>query len=108
MKYLPLVWAALRRKPARTLLTCFSVATAFFLFGTLQGINVGIAQIMKITSVTHLVVMSRVNPGSPMPLAHLAQIRAVSGVTAVSPFDVLVGNYQRPNNPIIIIGSDMD
>ena len=75
MKFLPLVWAALRRKPARTLLTCFSIVTAFFLFGTLQGINVGIAKIMELTSRSHLMVMSRVNQGAPMPLAHAAQIR---------------------------------
>ena len=108
MKYLPLVWAALRRKPVRTLLTCFSIVTAFFLFGALQGINVGIAQVMKLTSVSHLVVMSRVNQGQPMPLAHAAQIRAVPGVTAVSPFNVVVGTYQRPTNPMIIIGADFD
>ena len=108
MKYLPLVWAALRRKPARTLLTCFSIVTAFFLFGTLQGINVGIAKVMELTSVSHLVVMSRVNQGAPMPLAHAAQIRSIPGVTAVSPFNVVVGTYQRPNNPMIIIGSDFD
>src|SRR6201996_640177 len=108
MKYLPLVWAALRRKPARTLLTCFSILTAFFLFGTLQGINVGIAQVMKLTSVTHLVVMSRMNAGTPMPLAHAPQILAVPGVTAVSPFNVVVGTYQSPKNPMIIIGADFD
>jgi len=108
VKYLPLVWAALRRKPARTLLTCFSIATAFFLFGALQGINVGIAQVSKLTSVSHLVVMSRVNLNAPMPLAHAAQIASIPGVTAVSPFNVLVGTYQRPNNPLIIIGSDFD
>jgi putative ABC transport system permease protein len=107
MKYLPLVWAALRRKPARTLLTCFSIATAFFLFGTLQGINVGIAQISKLTSVSHLVVMSRVNLGSPLPLAHASQILAVPGVTAVAPIDVLVGTYQRPTNPIVVLGTDI-
>ena len=56
MKYLPLVWAALRRKPTRTLLTCFSIVTAFFLFGTLQGINVGIDKVIKLTSVSHLIV----------------------------------------------------
>ena len=108
MKYLPLVWAALRRKPARTLLTCFSIVTAFFLFGTLQGINVGIAKIMDLTSVSHLMVMSRVNQGAPMPVAHAAQIRSVPGVTAVAPFNAVIGTYQRPNNPIVIIGTDMD
>ncbi|HTB67539.1 MAG TPA: FtsX-like permease family protein [Steroidobacteraceae bacterium] len=108
MKYLPLIWAALRRKPARTLLTCFSIVTAFFLFGALQGINVGIAQIMRLTSESHLVVMSRVTMMAPMPLAHAAQILSVPGVTAVSPINILLGNYQRPNNPIVIVGTDFD
>ena len=108
MKYLPLVWAALRRKPARTLLTCFSIVTAFFLFGTLQGINVGIAKIMELTSRSHLMVMSRVNQGAPLPLAHAAQIRSVPGVTAVAPFNVVAGTYQRPSNTVVIIGTDMD
>ena len=108
MKYLPLVWAALRRKPARTLLTCFSIVTAFFLFGTLQGINVGIANIEKLLSVSHLIVQSRVNQGAAMPLAHKVQIESVPGVTAVAPFTIVIGTYQRPNNPMIIIGSDFD
>jgi putative ABC transport system permease protein len=108
MKYLPLVWAALRRKPARTLLTCFSIATAFFLFGVLQGVNVGIAQVIKLTSVSHLIVQSRVTQNAPMPLAHGVQIAAIPGVIAVAPFNVLAGTYQRPNNPLIIIGTDFD
>jgi hypothetical protein len=33
MKYLPLVWAAIRRKPARAILTLLSVVVAFTLFG---------------------------------------------------------------------------
>ncbi len=53
-------------------------------------------------------VMSRVNQGAAMPLAHAAQIRSVPGVTAVAPFNVLIGTYQRPNNPMLIIGTDFD
>src|SRR5580658_563098 len=108
MKYLPLIWAALRRKPARTLLTCFSIVTAFFLFGTLQGINVGIANVVKLTSVSHLIVQSRVNQGAAMPLAHKVQIESIRGVTAVAPFTVVIGTYQRPNNPMIVIATDFD
>ncbi len=89
MKFLPLIWAALRRKPARTLLTCFSIATAFFLFGTLQGINVGIAKIVKLTSVSHLIVMSRVNHECADAARTRVQIASVPGVTAVAPFTIV-------------------
>ncbi len=107
MKYLPLVWAALRRRPARTLLTVFSIVTAFFLFGVLQGINVGINQAMNLASVSHLVVMSRVSLSAPMPLAHAARIRAIPGVTDVAPFNFMIGTWQDPKNPVVVIGTDV-
>ena len=37
-KYLPLIWAALRRKPVRTTFTFLSVTVAFTLFGLMIGI----------------------------------------------------------------------
>jgi putative ABC transport system permease protein len=107
VKYFPLVWAALRRRKARTLLTAFSIATAFFLFGALQGINLGIARMEKLLDIPALLVMSRVRMDAPLPLAHAARIRAIRGVTAVSPMTALVGTYQSPSNVIVVIGMDL-
>src|ERR1051326_6688150 len=39
MKYVPLIWAALRRKPIRSLVTFLSVMVAFTLFGLTIGLN---------------------------------------------------------------------
>lgn len=107
MKYFPLVWAALRRRPGRTLLTLLSIVTAFFLFGMLQGFNVGLNSAMNLANVAHLVVMSRVSLNSPMPLAHAARIASVPGVTAVTPINVVFGTYQRPTNIQVVIGVDI-
>jgi len=107
VKYLPLIWAALRRRKARTLLTAFSIATAFFLFGALKGIDAGIASVEKLLDVPELLVMSRVRMDAPLPLAHAARIRAVPGVTAVSPMTALVGDYQTPRNVLVVIGMDI-
>jgi len=107
MKYLPLVWGALRRRPGRTLLTLLSVTTAFFLFGALQGFNVGINSALELTNVAHLVVMSRVSLNAPMPLAHAAKIASVPGVTAVTPINVVFGTYQRPTNIEVVLGVDL-
>ena len=107
MRYLPLIWAALRRRPSRTLLTLFSILTAFFLFGMLQGFNVGINSAMQLANVAHLIVASRVSMNAPMPLAHAARIASVPGVTAVSPINVVFGSYQRPTNIEVVIGVDM-
>ncbi len=107
MKYFPLVWAALRRRKARTLLTAFSIVTAFFLLGALEGINAGIASMEKLLDVPQLLVMSRVRMDAPLPLAHAARIRAVPGVTAVSPMTALVGTYQSPTNLMVVVGMDL-
>jgi putative ABC transport system permease protein len=107
LKYLPLIWAALRRRKARTILTFLSIVTAFFLFGVLQGVNVGIKQAMKLTSTARLVVNSRVALYDPMPIANAARIAAVPGVEHVAGFTVLAGTYQRPSNVQLVIGTDL-
>ena len=48
MKYLPLVWAAIRRKPARAILTLLSVVVAFTLFGMMIGMNATIAALHSV------------------------------------------------------------
>jgi putative ABC transport system permease protein len=108
MKYLPLIWAALRRRPARTLLTALSIATAFFLFGVLQGVNMGIDEVMKVVNVAHLRVMSRVNMADTMPMSHVARIAALPGVKAVTGLVFVIGSYQRPNNMQAAIGVDIE
>ena len=39
MRYLPLIWAAVMRKPTRAILTLLSVTVAFTLFGLMIGLN---------------------------------------------------------------------
>ena len=41
MKYLPLVWSGIWRKPVRTALVFIQVCVAFALFGVLQGMKTG-------------------------------------------------------------------
>jgi putative ABC transport system permease protein len=108
MKFFPLAWAGLWRRPVRTLLTILSVITAFFLFGVLQGVNAGLNSIFDLLDVSRLRVMSRVSMGAPLPIAHIGRIRAVSGVAAVTPLAALVGTYQQPNQPLTVLAVDID
>ena len=41
MKFLPLIWAGLARKPTRLAFTVLSLVAAFLLFGILQGLSAG-------------------------------------------------------------------
>lgn len=108
MRYLYLVWAALRRRPVRTFLTLLSVTTAFFLFGVLQGINSGIDGMYKLLNTAHLDVMSRVSLNDPLPMSHMSRIAAIPGVQHVTPLTALVGTYQRPTDIQVVLGVDVD
>lgn len=108
MKYFALVWAGLWRKKVRTILTLFSIVTAFFLFGMLQGINIGISSITnRLSDTTRLRVSSRINRQGTMPLSHVARILSLSGVDAATPITALIGSYQRPSNVIVAVGVDL-
>jgi putative ABC transport system permease protein len=107
VKYFFIVWGALRRRPARTFLTVLSVTTAFFLFGVLQGINVGLDTILKRLNVAHLEVTSRISLNESMPVSHVARIVQIPGVANATPLWAVVGNYQRPNNTMIALAVDV-
>src|ERR1700675_4865408 len=108
MKYFTLVWAGLWRKKVRTILTVFSIVTAFFLFGMLQGINIGINSITdRLSDTTRLRVSSRINRQGTMPLSHVGRIASLPGVASATPVTALIGSYQRPSNVIVAVGVDL-
>jgi putative ABC transport system permease protein len=100
MKYLPLVWAGLWRKRARTVLTLLCVVVAFALFGLLHGFTAALDGIVDAMSDTRLRIMSRVNIMQPLPLAHRARIETVPGVEGVSYYNFFAGYYQDPRNSV--------
>ena len=79
MKYLPLIWAGLWRKPIRTVLTLLSIVVAFTLFGLAHGVMAGLDALINQMSDTRLRIQSRINITEPLPLAYLARIEAVPG-----------------------------
>lgn len=85
MRFLPLVWAGLWRRPVRTVLTALCIVIAFVLLGLLQGVNAGFEQAIARANRNALVVQPRVRGGAPMPIASVEEIRRVSGVTDVAP-----------------------
>src|SRR5688572_16501765 len=104
MKYFPLVWAALWRRKLRTWFTLLSIVVAFFLFGMLQGINVGISGLYDLLTTERLRTTGRTSD-RPMPLAHLQQIAAVPGVTAVTPVTALAGR-SGDDTLTVVLGID--
>lgn len=103
MKYFDLIWAALRRRTARTALALLSVVVAFVLFGLLDTVRNTFSTFgQNATGYDRLFVMSKMNMGNPLPLSLLPQIREVPGVTRVSYGSFLEGTWQSPKNPISV------
>src|SRR5215467_2566124 len=98
MKYFPLVWAGLWRKPARTIFTLLSIVVAFILFGILSGIDAGFARVVELSRQDRLFTDPRF--GTWMPISYAEQIAKVSGVTVVAPRWAVFGYYQDPKNGI--------
>jgi putative ABC transport system permease protein len=108
MKYLPLIWAGLRRKPARSIFTLLSVVVAFLLFGMLQGLNAGFEKVIADQHLDRLLTDPRVPGGAPMPIADVPLIERVPGVTAVAPRAVFFGTYQQPKNGVFALATFPD
>jgi len=108
MKYFPLVWAGLWRKPVRLILTLLSVVVAFVLFGVLHGVTAAIDDIINQMSDTRLRIQSKVSLAEPLPLAYLARIESVKGVEGVGYYAWFGGYYQDLNNQISVGAVDVD
>lgn len=108
MRYLPLIWAGLWRKPVRTLLTLLSIVVAFLLLGLMYGVTGALDTIVDRMSETRLRIQSRVNITQALPLAHLPQIETVPGVRGVGYYGWFGGYYQDPTNSISVGAMDME
>jgi len=84
VKFLPLIWAAMWRKRARTIFTILSVATAFLLFGMLQGVIGAFDKAVAGAAADRLTVTSKVSFTEPLPLGYLSQIESVPGVASAT------------------------
>jgi putative ABC transport system permease protein len=98
MKYIPLIWAGLWRKRARTIFTLLSILVAFLLFGLLQGVNSAFDRGIQGANVNRLYVENRVTFTEPLPYSYLSQIEAVPGVNGVAWASWFGTYYQDPKN----------
>jgi putative ABC transport system permease protein len=98
VKFLPLLWAGLWRKRARTIFTLLSIVVAFVLFGMLQGVNAVFNNAVNAAAVDRLDVVSRVTFTEPLPYGYLSQIESIPGVAGVAYQSWFGTYYQDPKN----------
>lgn len=95
MKYFPLIWAGLWRKPVRTALTMLSLVFAFMLFGMLRSVDAGFDSLLAHSHEDLIYVNPRFFPQT-MPMAYVDQVAAMEGVTKVGYQTFLNGYYRDP------------
>jgi putative ABC transport system permease protein len=106
VKYLPLIWSGIWRKPGRTTLIFLQVMVAFALFGMLQGFKIGVETAMANIRADVLFVRTAVRGGAALPRAILERLLAVPGVRYATFVDVLQGTYQKPDQPVLVMAID--
>jgi putative ABC transport system permease protein len=104
MKYLPLIWSGLWRKPGRTILIFLQVAVAFALFGVLQGLKTGVEELIANARADLLIVHSRASfIAEGLPLGLIEQIRSVPGIKVVIPVELTGAIYQKPTQRLGVV-----
>lgn len=110
MKYLPLIWSALWRKPVEAVLVWLAVTAAFTLFGLMAGLHVTYDHLLESSRMDRLDINARFPGASPngllLPIGLRRQIARIEGVSAVGSYYWLWGYYQDPRKRARIIAVD--
>ena len=106
MKYLPLIWANLMRRKARTLFTVLSVFIAFMLYAVLGAVNQAFTGGVQLAGADRLVVMNRIGLINSMPINYADRIAKVPGVADVTWQEWVGAYFQDPRQPITGFGVD--
>ena len=106
MKYLPLIWSGIWRKRGRTIFILLQVSIAFALFGVLQGMKTGVELAIAKTRADLLMVFPDAFGEPPLPRAYLDKIQPIPGVKSVTFADGILGNYQKPDQVVFVLGID--
>jgi putative ABC transport system permease protein len=95
------VWAALWRKPVRTLVTFLSVTTAFTLFGLMIGFDSTLAEMERIAHADRIWVWPRFGE-TGMPITVARQVAALPEVKDVTVTSYLAGYVGDPKDPVFM------
>jgi putative ABC transport system permease protein len=108
VKFLPLVWAGIRRKLSRSILILAQVIIAFTLFGVLQGLSSAVQHILDSTHGDRFYVSNRLRFGFPLPISLVERLKSTPGVAGVAYQFRFGGTYQRPNQQVPVAATDVE
>jgi len=98
MKFLPLIWANLKRRKLRTLLTVLSILVAFVLFGFLSSIKQALTGGVQLAGADRLVVRNKVSLIQFLNASYKPRMERIPGVVVATHQTWFGGIYQDPKN----------
>jgi putative ABC transport system permease protein len=108
MRFLPLVWAAITRKPMRAVMTLLAVTVAFTVFGLTIGLFATIHGVEERARADRIFSSARFGYIGGLPIAVARQIAAMPGVKGTTVSSVIPGYVQEPKNRAFVIMADAD
>jgi putative ABC transport system permease protein len=105
-RWLPIVWANLRRRKLRLVFTFISILLAFLMFGMLDALRTSLSQAVNLAGADRLMLQSKVNITVSNPRSHYEKVKAVPGVRAVAPFNWFGGVYKDSKQQIQVQVTD--
>jgi putative ABC transport system permease protein len=102
-----LIWAGLRRRPARSVLTGLAIAVAFLLFGMMHGLVASLDSTIANLSDSRIHIVGRASDAVRLPLAYVQRIRSIEGITSAMPIDWIGAYYQNDSQWFPISGTDL-
>lgn len=102
MKFLPLIWSGIWRKPWRTTLIFMQISVVFALFGVLQGLKTGVAEVIARARGNLLYVTPQGLGAAPLPDSYAQRIKAMHGVKDVFIVNGFLATYQKPTDFIFV------
>ena len=99
-RWLPLVWANLRRRKLRLVFTFISILLAFLMFGLLDALRTSLDNAVNLAGADRLLLQNKINLTVPNPLSYYEKVRAVEGVRAATVMSWFGGMYKDPSNQI--------
>jgi putative ABC transport system permease protein len=98
-RWIPLVWANMRRRKLRLILTFASILIAFMLFGLLEAMRTSMVGGLNLAGADRLSMRNKAGLTASMPLAYYEKIKAVEGVRAVATQSWFGAESRTADNP---------
>jgi len=105
-RWLPLVWANVKRRKLRFVFTFISIMLAFLMFGMLDALRTSLSQAVNLAGADRLMLMSKVNITVSLPRSHYTKVLAMPGVRAIVPMNWFGGVFKDQRGQVQVIATD--